>query len=358
MPTIIDIAAKLGVSKGTVSKALNNSSDISETLRKKVVETAVEMGYEKNRVRRNRAQKLCIIVENMACSNESDFGYEIIMGFKKLALPAGWEVDIVEMTKEEQFKISYDMFMMQNEYRGAFILGFALTDPWMEELKTSRTPAVLYDNYIMENPSVSYIGINNEEGVNLAISYLKELGHTRIGYLGGAMESYIMRARYYAYFHSMEYHGLSAEEELTGYSYHISECTQKYLPVLLEKKVTAILCCHDALAHAVLNHCLELGYRIPEDISIIGFDDAPFSAYTTPPLTTIRQDRSALGRCGYYALSSLLNHTSISSLLLRAELIKRQSAGPVHTELTGKQSVKTAEISPSHAEPGKRQSAG
>ena len=162
MPTIIDIATKLGVSKGTVSKALNNSSDISETLRKRVVETAVEMGYEKNRTRKDRAQKLCVIVENMSCKTESDFGYDIVLGFKKLALPAGWEVDVAEITKEDQLEISYDMFMMQNEYKGAFILGFALTDPWMKELKTSRTPAVLYDNYIMENPSVAYIGINND----------------------------------------------------------------------------------------------------------------------------------------------------------------------------------------------------
>lgn len=327
MPTINDIANRLGISKGTVSKALNHSDDISETLRKKVVETAVEMGYTKNRIRKNSAKKLCILIENMNYENENTFGYDIIMGFKKLALPAGWDVDIIDMTNKMQTDESYDMFMLQNEYKGAFILGFSLTDPWMNELKTSRTPAVLYDNYIQENPYVSYIGINNEEGVNMAISHLVEHGHTRIGYLGGAMESHITRTRYHAYMHAMEYHGLPVEDGMTGYSYHISECTQTYLPILLEHQVTAILCSHDTLAHAVMTHCIELNFRVPEDISIIGFDDAPFAAYTMPPLTTIRQDRCGLGQCGYYALTSLLNGTLISSLLLQAELIERKSVG-------------------------------
>lgn len=335
MPTINDIAAKLGISKGTVSKAMNNSADISETLRKKILETAVEIGYEKNRIRKDSPQRLCIAVQNMDYKNPISFGYEIVMGFKKLAIPEGWEVEIADITPKFQEEHTYDVFMLENEYKGAFILGLALTDPWIEELKTSRTPAVLYDNYIQENPNVSYIGVNNEEGFDMAVSFLQELGHTRIGYLGGALESFITISRYRSYLRAMEHHRLPVEAGMTGHSYHISECTQKYLPILLEQNVTAILCSHDDLANAVMTHCAELGYRIPQDISVIGFDDAPISAYTNPPLTTIRQNRDALGRCGYYALTSLLGHTAISSLLLRAELIKRQSVDAAKPEAEG-----------------------
>lgn len=329
MPTINDIAKKLGVSKGTVSKALNNGDDISETLRKKILEVAVEIGYEKNRVRKDSSQKLCIIVENMDAEAPSGFGYDIAMGFKKLAIPGGWEVIIENISVEMQKEMSYDVFMLRHEYKGAFILGLALTDPWMEELKTSKAPAVLYDNYIQENPNVSYVGVNNQEGFDMSVSLLRSLGHKKIGYLGGALESHITLARYQAYLRAMETNDLPVTDKMVGYSYFISECTQKYLPVLLKEQVTAILCAHDLLANAVITQCLEFGYRIPEDISVIGFDDAAFSAYTAPPLTTIRQDRTALGNCGYYALLSLLHHTPISTLLLRAELIKRGSAGPV-----------------------------
>lgn len=332
MPTINDIASRLGVSKSTVSKALNHADDVSETLRKKVLETAVEMGYEKNRVRKNEAQKLCIIIENMDYKNPTDFGHDLVLGFEQMAIPAGWEVDKIAITAEYQKQTSYDTFMLGNHYTGCFILGFSLPDPWMEELKTSRTPAVLYDNYIPQNPLVAYVGVDSREGYHMAVEHLKCLGHTRIGYLGGGMESFISKERYLAYLHAMEKYGLKTDEGLTGHSYHISECVRQYLPVLLKNHVTAILCEHDQLANAVMVHCMELGCRVPEDISIVGFDDAAFSAYTTPPLTTIRQDQNALGRCGYYALTSLLNQTHIGTLLLRAEFIERRSAGIVKSE--------------------------
>ena len=327
MPTINDIATRLGIAKSSVSKAMNNADDISESLRKKVLETAVEIGYEKTRNRKSGQKKLCILVENMEYQNASGFGHDIILGFEQMAVPAGWFVETIPLTKEVQKESSYDVFMLSHQYEGAFILGFSLLDPWMQDLKTARTPTVLYDNYIQENPLVSYVGANNKEGFDMAVSYLKNLGHARIGYLGGDMNSMISQERYSAYLQAMQQHGLAAEPGLTGHSYFVSECVQKYLPLLLQQKATAILCEHDSLANSVMTHCAELGFKIPEDISIIGFDDAAFSAFTSPPLTTIRQDRNALGRCGYYALNSLLNQTFISSLLLRAELIERGSAG-------------------------------
>ncbi len=328
MPTINDIAAKLGVSKSTVSKALNNAEDISQSLRKKILETAVEIGYEKKRIRKNAPKKLCILVENMDYKNPSGFGHDLVIGFEQMAVPAGWEVDLVVMSPEKQSQTSYDAFMLGHQYEGAFILGFSLLDPWMQDLKTARTPAVLYDNYILENPLVAYVGVNSDEGFHMSVSYLKKLGHRRIGYLGCNKDSQISRERYQAYLRAMELHKLDVNMDLVGRSPFISKCIQEYLPLLLKRQATAILCEHDQLANAVLIHCAELGFRIPEDISVIGFDDAAFSAYASPPLTTIRQNQNALGRCGYYALASLLNNTFISSLLLRAELIERDSTGP------------------------------
>lgn len=78
--------------------------------------------------------------------------------------------------------------------------------------------------------------------------------------------------------------------------------------------------------------CKEMGYRIPEDLSIVGFDDLPIAAYTSPPLTTIRQDRLQLGKCGYYALDSLLNDIPMSTLLLHSQLMVRQSTGPARKQ--------------------------
>ena len=109
-----DIARRLSVSKGTVSKALSGATDISETLRKSILETAVEMGYA--RIQRSDGRRLCVLVTNMAYQYPGDFGYDLIMGFRKLAEPGGFRVDVVELTDDLQQQYSYDAFMLKNDY--------------------------------------------------------------------------------------------------------------------------------------------------------------------------------------------------------------------------------------------------
>ena len=179
MATIQDIADKLGVSKGTVSKAINNAPDISETLRKTILDTAVEMGYSRLRRQKNEAKKFCIIIENMEYEEPHQFGYDFIIGFRQMAEPAGFVVDVIETTIQIQKKTPYDVFMLQNDYVGAFVLGFSLNDPWMKDFKTSHTPTVLYDNYIPANPFIASIGIDNSEGMALAVSHLKKTGTSK-----------------------------------------------------------------------------------------------------------------------------------------------------------------------------------
>ena len=328
MATLQDIADKLGISKGTVSKAINNAPDVSETLRKTILDTAVEMRYSKLRRQKSDAKKFCIIIENIEYEEPHQFGYDFIFGFRQMSEPAGFLVDVVPMTKQQQKKTSFDVFMLQNDYAGAFVLGFSLSDPWMKDFKTSHTPVVLYDNYIPGNPFTASIGIDNSEGMAMAVSHLKELGHKRIGYLSSTLGSHIMLVRHKAFFHAMKQAGLKADPSDCGTSYYVTQCIEKHLPRFLNMGMTAIICSHDLIANAAMVQCQQLGYRIPKDISIIGFDDLPLCAYTSPPLTTIRQERTELGKCGYHALNSIMNQISIGTILLHAQLIERNSTGP------------------------------
>ena len=326
MVTIQDIAEKLNVSKGTVSKALNGATDVSETLRKSILETAVEMGYSRTLHKRD-AKTLCIFIENMSCQEPNDFGYDIVVGFRKAAEPSGYLVEVVPLDGKTQKHTRYDEYMLKHNYAGALFLGLSLSDVWLHDLQTAHTPAVLLDNYIKANPYTCYMGVDNAEGMDLAVAHLRSLGHTRIGYLSGGLGSYVNQARYSAFFHALRKNDLPDDPHLAGSDYFFSECLQKHLPTLLKQNVTAILCSHDLLAHTVMLHCLELGIRIPQDLSIIGFDDLPLCSYTMPPLTTIRQDRTQLGKSGFYALSSLLAEVPISTLLLHARLLVRHSTG-------------------------------
>lgn len=327
MATINDIAARLGISKSTVSKGLNNATDISEDMRKRILETAVELGYVNRRLQK-KVKKLCILIENMDYTTPNHFGYDIILGFRQMAEPDGWTVDIVPVTIDFQKLTPYGVFMMQQGYHASFILGFSLLDPWMEEFRSSKVPTVLYDNYIKDNPHIASIGCDSQEGFNLAVRHLVRLGHKKIGLISGPLDSYILKARYQAYLNALEKYDLEISENYIGLGYYVAESTRTYIPKLLGKGVTAILFSHDIRAISAITECDDRDIRIPEDLSIIGFDDLPMTAYTLPPLTTIRQDRLALGKCGFYALSCLLNEVAIGSILLRATLVVRDSTGP------------------------------
>ena len=294
------------------------------------MEKAVELGYSRA-IRTSESPRLAVFITNMEYTNPEDFGYEIVMGFRQAAEPAGYCVEIVPLDADLQNRMRYDEYMIMGNYCGALFLGLSLVDPWLKEFETCKTPTVLYDNHISGNPNVTDIGVNNIEGIELACQYLRSLGHEKIGYLSSALMAYVYRQRYTAFSRVMTELGLQADESVMGNAYQINTCLNDHLPRLLENGCTAIICSHDLLANSVMLHCKDLGLRVPEDVSIMGFDDIPLCRYTFPPLSTIRQNRPALGKSAFYALSCHLKGVHLSAHLLHAELIRRGSCGPAPT---------------------------
>lgn len=327
MATIKDIAERLGISVSTVSKGLNGASDISESLRQTVLDTAVELGYTTKQMRGRARRKLCIFVENMECETPEQFGYDIILGFRQSAFRRDCDVTVTPVTPAFQSAEKYDTYMLKNGYAGAFLLGLALQDEWISQFRSTSIPTVLLDNYIKKNPAVSYIGTDSFEGIDDAIEHLTGLGHTRIGLINGSRNSMISDQRWQAYADSMTAHSLPFSEDTMPYAYFVPEAAKPHVDKLLSMGITAILCGNDLIASGVIAECRARGVRVPEDISVIGFDDIPISAKLDPPLTTIRQDRIELGKCGFYALNSLIDHVPISKTLLRPQLIVRGSTG-------------------------------
>ena len=324
MATMDEIARTLGVSKSTVSKALSGADDVSAAMRRAVLEKAVELGYTKVS-RHCEAPRIAVFITNMAYQNSDDFGYDIVMGFRKAAQPAGFHVEIIPLDLQMQEKIHYDEFMVLENYRGGLFLGLSLRDPWLKDFETCRTPAVLYDNHVKGNAMVSYVGVDNEEGMEQSVDYLVSLGHKKIGYLSGGLDAYIYRKLFNAFFQALERKSLPAGKELMGNHYHCTICMEENMPRLLALGCTAFVCSHDLMARTAIDFCTKKGYDVPGQISIMGFDDGPLCEKATPALTSIRQNRTELGKSAFYALSSQLNKVPISSLLLHTELIKRES---------------------------------
>lgn len=324
MATIKDIATRLGVSVSTVSKGLNGASDISEELRQMVLDTAVEMGYATKRSKKEENRKLCIFVENMDYEANNQFGHEIVLGFKQNAFRHKWDVSVVPVTPAFQLSEKYDTYMLKHGYCGAFFLGFALHDEWMKQLETTTMPTVLFDNYI-KNPNVCYVGTDNYEGIDAAIDHLYTLGHKRIAFLNGSLHSMVSEQRQEAYYQSMKAHGLEIDDRLTAYGYYVADSAKYHVPTFLGAGATAIVCGSDLIASGAITECQLRGFRVPEDISVVGFDDLPISSMLEPPLTTVRQERSELGKCAYVILNSLIHHISICKTQIRPLLVERES---------------------------------
>lgn len=325
MTTIKDIADRLNISISTVSKGLNGASDISDDLRQLVLDTAVEMGYQTKKMKKDKYRKLCLFIKNMEYSTPKDFGYDIILGFKQAAFRGNWNVDIVPVTPTFQISEKYDTYMLKNGYSGAFFVGFSLHDSWLEQLQDTTIPTVLFDNYIEKNPHVSYVGTDNYEGISAAVEHLFQLGHRKIALLNGAPYSMISKNRQQAFIHSLDKYDLAVYPELVAYGDFSADTARDHVPNFLINGATAILCCSDVIASGVISECQRSGYRIPNDISVIGFDDLPISSALRPLLTTIRQDRLELGRTGFFSLNSMLNGVAISRTLLHPKLVVRAS---------------------------------
>lgn len=329
MATIKDIADRLGIAVSTVSKGLNGASDISHEMRQLVLDTAVEMGYASKRLKAKGTKKVCILIENMDYENIDQFGYEIIMGFKLSAARRHWDVSVIPSNLNMQTQEKFDTYMLKNEFSGAFLLGFTLHDDWIKQLHKTSVPTVLLDNYIAGNNHVGYVGTDSHEGISLAVNHLAKLGHKKIAFLNGSKNSMVSDERYQAFVSCMRENNLNPDENLIEYGYYVPDCAKSHVPTFLHNGATAILCASDVMASGVIAEVTKRGLKVPEDISVIGYDDLPIASQVIPPLTTIRQDRIDLGKSAFLLLDGLINDVTISKLLLRAKFIERESTKAV-----------------------------
>ena len=329
MATIKDIAEILNISTGTVSKGLNGGEDISEELRNKIIDTAVSLGYTTKKMKKKESWTVCIFIENMDYSANNQFGYELILGFKQLAIRSGFNVQIVNVTPELQNNEKYDAYMMKNGYKGGFFIGFTLDDLWLKTLKNTKVPTVLLDNFEQRNPKVSYVGTDSFEAMDSSVEHLYSLGHRKIAFLNGNNCSMISQIRTDAFNSACREYGLEYNKDLIQYGDYNMECAKDFVGGFIESGATAILCGSDVMAMGVIAECQRLGYEVPRDISVIGFDDLPLSAHMTPALTTIKQDRRNMGKLGFSTLLSIINGVYISKTLLRPQLIIRNSTAEV-----------------------------
>jgi DNA-binding LacI/PurR family transcriptional regulator len=330
-PTIRQIAKALSVSPATVSKALADKAEVSEETRARVLACARDLGYINTQHGGvpNEERRVAILIQDRTKNeNEQTFYYDVLMGFKQYAATKHFEVIMLTTSTAEQEQVSYDACLTAKRISGAFVMGIKTSDPYIVQLEATSIPTVTLD-FSVNNPCVGRAGVDNYTGARLAVEYLIELGHRNIGFLNGhpfAQVSEERLAGYAAALCSRKRGFQPGFEPRFVFDGDFSEQSGKAGADYFAKTgITALFCASDLMAMGAVRRFQEKGIAVPADISIVGFDNMPFTAYCTPRITTIAQDRHRLGLMACALLYSIMEKAPLNHCLIRPSLVIRES---------------------------------
>ena len=333
--TIRDVAKKAGVSVSTVSRAFNNYSDISDNTRDAILKIAEELGYKPNIVAKslgsNKHFRLGMLVENYETSGIlNPLVFEILMSFRDTASKQGYEIVLLSTTSEDQKSESLTKLFNEKQLDGAFIMGLRTTDEYFMELKNVKFPCVVNDINI-ENEMVGSVGVDSVRGAFLAIEHLIKLGHKKIAFINGHKEAIVSYERLDGFYLAMNRYGIQIDPDLIQYGDFGDKSGEIAIENLLnaKKEFTAVFCASDLMAVGAVNMLNNLGYSVPEDISVVGFDDIYIAQYMKPKLSTIRQNREKIGQSAANVLINMVMGQRIGRVMIEPELVARESTSMI-----------------------------
>lgn len=325
-----DVAAAAGVSQTTVSLVLNGrSGHVSERTRQRVLEAADALGYHLNAPARQLASgvtyTLGLVVSQSAEQVAGDaFLGAMLRGLASVARGAGYRVVVEPMSAGEP----YGWLLRAGHVDALAVSGPRVDDPELELLARERFPVVLHGSRPdLDLPSVD---VDNEAGARLAVDHLLAQGHRRIACVTFDLSFTASRERLAGYRAALEAAGLHPDDDLvvvTGY--RAGTVAAAVDELLARPDVTAIFAAADLTAAGVLGALREHGRRVPEDVSLIGFDDIPLAEFLDPPLTTVRVPAVEVGEAlATRLLERLAGDATYGRRLLPVSLVRRASDGP------------------------------
>lgn len=318
--TIKNIAAALGLSVSTVSKALNNASDISVKTRERVNSYVKEVGFTPHRSQETK--RICVLFENMDSQSNSQVGYPVLTGFQQAANAYHYEVIIEHCTDKNPPNLK--RLCQENNFCGLMILGTKLNSAIMKEVESTSIPTMMMDSYV-RNPRVACIGSDNINSVAAIVEHLIALGHRKIGFLGGEKESIVTRERLSGYLIGLIEGEVAYSGEYIRYGDYTEGSGLDSAEYFASLGVTAVVCASDLVAIGLINGLKKYGIRVPEDISVSGFDDLDVARYFTPALTTVKQDFIKLGENAFTLLRQAIKGNSTKRVTIHTEPIFRSS---------------------------------
>jgi DNA-binding LacI/PurR family transcriptional regulator len=334
--TIKDVAREAGVSHTTVSRALRGSSLISDETTRRIQETALALGYLPSAAARslktNRSQALGVIVSSI----DDPYFSEILQGIEEVAQGNHYSLFIAASQRDSERENAIVQAMRQHRVDGVVICSTPFSSERSHQFSKYGIPIVMINNQAAEEYRYS-IYHDDVDGSRQVTRHLIELGHHRIAYLGNSSSGRTTQDRLAGFRYEMEAAGLPIPTE---YIFEIpgsepengSPAAEHFLS--LPHRPTAIVCFNDMLAIGLLKAVQQQGIRVPEELSITGFDNIVFSNYTNPPLTTFDQPKRFIGQKAAQLIFSLLSSASDIHIpqhkihVLKGRLLVRQSTAP------------------------------
>jgi len=290
-----------------VSRTLNQSGTVRPETARKVWRVAAELNYYPNSHARalvsGRSRLLGLIVSDIT----NPFFPELVHSFEALATQQGYDLILTSTGYQTGRMIGCVRRMLERKVDGVAIMTSEMDLGLIKELARRGVPLVFMDVGRV-GPRMSHVLIDYAHGIRQAVDHVLALGHKRVGFITGPLDLHSARTRRQAFLDGLRKHALKADPKFIREGTHTAEGGQHAMTFLLRgpKRPTAVICSNDWTAIGALHAIDAAGLRVPEDISVVGFDDIPLARYLSPPLTSVRMSAGDVGSTAFEALFRLI----------------------------------------------------
>jgi len=326
-----EVAERAGVSVTTVSHVINHTRPVSEQLSERVKAAMDELGYQPNQLARSLRVGATHTIGLILPDSANPFFAEIARGIEDTGFEQGYSVIICNTDNDQQKEQLYVSVLLEKQVDGMIFVSAGESTQAISALRARRKPFVVVDRMV-SNVETDSVMTDNARGGELAVTHLIQLGHRRIGCISGPSALSPSADRLTGYRNALEAHGIPVEEALIvkgdfhyqgGYAAALQLLTAPAPP-------TAIFALNDLMAIGAIAAAKKLGKRVPEDVSVIGFDDIDLAPYMSPALTTIAQSKHQMGVVATSLLFERIHNRALPPRfrILGVSLIVRESTAP------------------------------
>jgi DNA-binding LacI/PurR family transcriptional regulator len=329
-PSIKDIARIAKVSHPTVSRALRNSPLVNPHTAERIRNIAREAGYQASAVARGLVMRRTSTIGLVVTSVADPFISGVVRGVEQTARDLGYSVMLADSDADPVREQRIVQSFAEQRLDGIIVTSSRVGALYLSMLEEMRVPIILINNQY-PGPFVHAVMIRNVEGTRAAVGHLIKLGHRRIAYIGDQFGYQSDVERMSGYREALEAARIPFQAEFVVHADGKTEAAIGAMNSLFEREdpPTAICCYNDMTALGAIHAIHARGLRVPEDVSVTGFDDLFFAPYIQPPLTTVRQPVHRMGQLAMENLVKLISgEESVAHIKVDAELVVRQSTAP------------------------------